>query len=140
MTGVIWKYAGPMVSEERIRTLERDIGMSFPSDYKSFIAERDGARPVPNAVLLPDGGEIIMERLLRMEAGGKDSLASGAEALKKRGQRLVPFGSDPFGNLFCFRYLNNEVMAVVFWNHETNSSTVVCNTFSELLESLHEAK
>ncbi|HEL1761160.1 TPA: SMI1/KNR4 family protein [Streptococcus suis] len=29
---------------------------------------------------------------------------------------LFPFGEDPFGNLLCFDYSDNQ--SAVFWNHE----------------------
>ena len=141
MTGITWKYVGQSISEEDIRSLEDTLAVALPADYKSFIREHDGGRPKPNAVLLSGGREVVMERLLRIEAGAKGTLTSAAEALKKRGeQSLVPFGSDPFGNLFCFKYSGKMAEAVVFWNHENNSSSIVCGTFSELLKSLHTAK
>ena len=140
MTEIKWEYAGPSISEDDMRSLECTLAVALPADYKSFTREHDGARPKPNAVELSGGREIVMERLLRIEAGSKDNLESAAEALKKRGQNLVPFGSDPFGNLFCFKYSGKTAKAVVFWNHESNSSSMICGTFSELLESLRPAK
>lgn len=141
MTEIKWKYAGPSISEEDIRSLEGTLAVALPVDYKSFIREHDGARPKPNAVELSGGRELVMERLLRIEAGIKGNLTSTADALKKRDQQsLVPFGSDPFGNLFCFKYSGRTAKAVVFWNHESNTSSMICGTFSELLESLHTAR
>lgn len=141
MTEIKWKYAGPSISEEDIRSLEGVLAVALPADYKSFILEHDGARPKPNAIDLPDGREVVMERLLRVEAGAKGNLPSAAKALKKQGeQSLVPFGSDPFGNLFCFKYSGKTAKAVVFWNHENSSTEKICGTFSELLKSLHAAK
>jgi hypothetical protein len=137
MTEIQWRYTGPSTSEEDIRSLEGLLAVVLPADYKSFIQEHSGARPRPNAIELPGGHEAIMERLLHIEAGAKGNLTSVAEALRKQGElSLVPFGSDPFGNLFCFKYIGKTAKAVVFWNHESNVSITLCATFVDLLKLL----
>lgn len=141
MTEIKWKYAGPSISEEDLRSLEGVLAVALPADYRSFIREHNGARPKPNAIDLPGGREVVMERLLRVEGDAKGNLASAAESLRKHGEPgLVPFGSDPFGNLFCFKYSGKSAKAVVFWNHEKGTTEKICGTFSELLQSLHAAK
>lgn len=141
MTEIKWKYAGPSISEEDLRSLEGVLAVALPADYRTFIREHNGARPKPNAIDLPGGRQVVMERLLRVEAGAKGNLASASEALRKQGElSLVPFGSDPFGNLFCFKYSGKTAKAVVFWNHENRSTEKICETFSELLCHLGLAK
>ena len=51
---------------------------------------------------------------------------------------LIPIAEDPFGNLFCYDFQDEETR-IVFWNHEdTDVSQFVCATFTEFVGMLHE--
>jgi cell wall assembly regulator SMI1 len=133
MADIKWKYGGS-VSEKDICSVESALGVTLPTDYRIFVADHNGARPKPKAIDIPGKREGVMERLVHLDSGTSDNVSSAATALRSRGQGgLVPFASDPFGNLFCFQFSGNSVIAVVFWDHETNSTSRICNTFSELV-------
>lgn len=137
MQEIEWRYGGP-ISEEDIRSVESRLAVVFPGDFRTFIIEHNGARPRPNTIDIPGKREVVMERLVRLDAGSKENVTSVATAVRKLRQgNLVPFASDPFGNLFCFQYAGKVASAVVFWDHESGSTSVVCKTFSELLGLLH---
>ena len=140
MHEITWKYGGP-VSEEDVGSVEANLAVVLPSDYRAFVREHNGARPRPNAVEIPGKREVVMEGLLRLDSGARESVNSAALALRKRGDRnLVPFGRDPFGNLFCFQYSGRSVSEVVFWDHENGSASSICKTFSDLVGLLHEPR
>ena len=136
MQEITWKYGSPL-SDEVVREVESELQVVFPPDYRSVVAEHNGGRPKPNAVRIPDNREAVVERLMRLDAGRGENVASAAAMLRSRGQgQLVPFASDPFGNLFCFDFVRKAPSAIVYWEHESGSVSTVCRTFSELLALL----
>ncbi|MGT2950269.1 SMI1/KNR4 family protein [Streptococcus cuniculi] len=55
------------------------------------------------------------------------------------GKYLFPFGEDPFGNLLCIDYSDNQ--SIVFWNHEINyeefiGTSYMCKGFTEFIAQL----
>lgn len=53
---------------------------------------------------------------------------------------LFPFGEDPFGNLLCFDYSDNQ--SVVYWNHEMldnngHNTVFVAQSFTDFINSLY---
>lgn len=136
MQEIKWKFGSP-VSDEVVRAAESQLGVVFPSDYRTLVGQHNGGRPKPNAVEIPGRREAVMERLVRLDACAGDDVASAVAVLRGRGQgNLVPFASDPFGNLFCFQFARKVQSAVVFWEHETGSVSAICKTFSDLLALL----
>ncbi|MCS6799482.1 MAG: SMI1/KNR4 family protein, partial [Myxococcota bacterium] len=84
------------------------------------------------------GREVVLERLLPLDADRGEDVVQTAALLRGRGAwRLVPFARDPFGNFFCFRCARHGPDAIVYWEHETGGVTTICKTFSDLLASLH---
>ena len=133
MEDINWKYGGS-VSEGDICSVESALGVAFPADYRTFVAGHNGARPKPKAIDIPGKREGVMERLVHLDPGTSDNVTRAATELRSRGQGdLVPFASDPFGNLFCFQFSGGSVSAVVFWDHEKNSTSRICKTFSEII-------
>ncbi|MBP2299233.1 SMI1/KNR4 family protein [Azospirillum picis] len=133
-----WKYVKNTVSSDDITAIERDWGITFGRDYVVCVLENNGGRPTPNGITTPSGQERIFERLLSLNPKDKDNVhgARHGFATSVAQANLFPFGMDPFGNLFCFRGLRRTVKDVVFWNHETDVTEVLCGTFSELLAAL----
>ncbi len=138
MTMYGWKY-GERATDGSIRTLEETLSIKLPEDFIEVVRQHDGGRPWPNAVDVPGGHEEMFERLLSVSGVTGETVLEAAEVLRKQQKdKLVPFGRDAFGNLFCFEYRGPEPVGVVFWDHETGNSTRVCGSFTELLALLHE--
>jgi cell wall assembly regulator SMI1 len=136
MYEISWNLGEP-ASQEVLRSVEETLSVALPADYRSFVREHNGARPRPNAVDLPDKREVVMERLLRLDSGANENVSRAAQVIRRRRPGLVPFGRDPFGNLFCFQYSGKSISAVVFWDHESGLTSTVCKSFSELTALLH---
>ena len=51
----------------------------------------------------------------------------------KSGLSMLPFGIDPAGNFIC---LKDE--KIVFYDHETERAILICDTFTQFLEMLHD--
>lgn len=139
MGEIEWKYAVPLGDDEEIQEVEEFVLLPLPADYKAFVRDHNGAMPRPNAIDLPNGREAVLNRLLRIESTAKGNVRSIAQAIwRERKVNLVPFAEDPFGNLYCFEYSGRNLKSVVFWDHESNTASRICATFSELIAALHQ--
>ena len=49
-----------------------------------------------------------------------------------KGLKMIPFALDPAGNFFCV-----ENGKIVFYNHETDDTETICDTFKEFLNKLY---
>jgi hypothetical protein len=45
--------AAPPTTEFRLRALERELRISLPQDYRAFLLEHNGGRPVPAGFVVP---------------------------------------------------------------------------------------
>ncbi len=140
MEEIKWKY-GSQLSDETISAVESRLTVFFPSDYRRLVARHNGGRPKPNAIEIPGKREAVMERLLRLDAEGGDSVQGATAILQSRGyENLVPFASDPFGNLFCFRFVGADGDFVVYWEHESGEVTTIAKSLSDFLEHLQHPR
>ncbi len=138
MQEIQWKYGPPAIDEE-FHAIETQLAITLPADYRAIARQHNCGRPKPNAVDLPGKGEVVVERLLSVTSAAKDAVSVATLVARQRHKPdLVPFASDPFGNLFCFHFVGKTASAVVFWDHERGTSTRICKTFSDLLNMLHE--
>lgn len=141
MSGVEWRYREPLGHDQDIRAIEEYARVRLPADYRAFVRDHNGATPKPRVLTLPTGRNVLLNRLLRVEADAVDSIKGRMDALRDghRVVNLLPFADDPFGNLFCFEYARREFEGVVFWDHEKNDAVNrICATFTELIDSLHD--
>jgi hypothetical protein len=138
MANVTWKY-GRQTSDDAIRALEKTLTINLPADFINVARANDGGRPRPKAVDIHGGREVVFERLLSIEGSGSETILEAAGAVGGRSSEgLVPFGRDPFGNLFCFVFRAQQCTEVVFWDHESGKSSPLCTSFATLLALLHE--
>lgn len=138
MKKIEWKYVGPELNDQDISDAVTVLSVQLPGDYLAFLRKHNGGRPMPNAVNISGRSDAVFEQLLRLDIQAPHGVIKVWNALRGRTkEELVPFASDPFGNLFCFDYSDHLPCSVVFWNHESGSSTFVARSFSALLEMLH---
>ncbi|WP_340013870.1 SMI1/KNR4 family protein [Paenibacillus sp. FSL K6-1318] len=140
--GIIWKRTVGDISEDIINKVEKKYGIQFPDDYRECVKNYNGGHPVPNIFSYDDGGEGVFDHLLSFTS--EPNIVVVYEFISDfMPKGIFPFGTDPFGNQLCFDYRKSENSpSVVFLNNEEfgeDSITEVCNSFSELLETLHEA-
>lgn len=51
---------------------------------------------------------------------------------------LFPFGTDPFGNLFAFKFSTADRYEIVFYDMENGIESSISASFSEFLNNLYE--
>ena len=94
-----------------------------------------------------NGNEEVFNNFLSFDEEDSSNIINAYNDVKDRLiEKVIPFAEDPFGNLLCFDYRNSEQPIIVFWEHEKafnnkeNAISFICNTFSELLNMLHESE
>ncbi len=120
-------------SEKEIKNVETSLGILLPTSYVSFLREFNG-------------GEFRFARMHKVSergAGFFDFLEQVKESeehvpgVKKR--KLIPFGDDYGGNLFCFDYSQKKLKEcpIVMWDQsfdEDMEAEPVAKHFEEFLE------
>lgn len=135
-----WIQSKP-IDNETIEHTERYFGIKFPNDYKDCIKEVNGGYPTPDTFNFDGRNEAVLLCLLSLtsQQGNITEVYDLNSNVLPAG--VYPFARDPFGNLICFDYRGDiESPIIVFFDHELDSNEAiyyVCNTFTELLESLY---
>ncbi|WP_297425756.1 SMI1/KNR4 family protein [Clostridium sp.] len=141
-----WICENDNVEMETISKVEKKLYVKFPKDYIEMVMKNDGGYPKPNRFNL-NGNEEVFNNLLSFDEEDCSNIINTYNDVSDRlVEKIIPFGEDPFGNLICFDYRNNDQPIVVFWEHERafndkeSAITYVCDSFNELLLMLHDAQ
>jgi len=158
MSNIIWNFVKKThLSIEHIQKIEEYFNIKFPNDYVSCILLNNGAHPYPNTFSLNKMEEGI-NNLLLIQMEEEFGIAKLYDAVKMfMPENVIPFARDGFDNYICFDYRENEsAPTVVFWDYEKacreynnsehtgsslnydNAITYICDSFTELLDMLHE--
>jgi hypothetical protein len=139
--------SAPAISEFRLRQVERELGVTLPDDYRSFLLQHNGGRPVPSGVLLHFEGQPTPWRL-HFFLGIDDpiescSLAWNADITRAtRPAGTIPIASDEAGNLFYLRWNEPNAGTVYFGATPSDGNRVhpvrISDSFTQFLEQLSE--
>lgn len=135
-----------IISDKEVMEVEKKLDVTFPDDYKFCVKENQGGLPSPNAIDIPGWGETFFEYLLGYREDSEVYIIRAYNMIKDRlVDGIVPFAEEPAGNYFCFNFRENEDSPkIVYWDHEIAFNNpekaifYVCNTFTDLLNNLHE--
>ena len=136
MAEIKWKYVSPLQDETELTVLELQYCFLIPDDLKECIMENNAG--VPSVSTLDIGGNVrkVFGGLLSFNKDDVDSFFDYVtifESDDRKGLKMFPFAIDPAGNFFCI-----ENGKVVLYNHESDQTTIVSNTFTDLLHKLYE--
>ncbi|MFD1426797.1 cell wall assembly regulator SMI1 [Kroppenstedtia sanguinis] len=143
---IIWKYSLSPISEEVLREKEQKLGIQLPEDFRKVFVENHGGIPFPSCYYL-DGCSMSFGQLLTLMEGEEELefLEANTDIHREEigmSENVIIFATDPAGNYLCFDYnqLNDGYPAIIFWDHEVEGGNAekICNTFTELLDMLHD--
>lgn len=147
MTNYIeWLFSHNPTTESEIRKIGKEMGVIFPEDYIECAKNSHGGHPSLDTFDFKGRSEAMFDQLLSYDATTKGYILNIYKYTRDRlADNIVPFASDPFGNLICFMFEEGEkdLISIVFWNHETAETgkyagiSKICSTFSELLSMLY---
>ena len=119
-----------------LKAIENDNQIIFPVEYKETVMRFN--KGVPSKKLIQcDGKERVFARLITITPDMHPNVIDAGRWVEDN-KRVIPFGLDPFGNLFAFRYSGTEDYEIVFLDEERGTIHVICSSFSDFLDSLYE--
>lgn len=133
-------------SAEHIKMLEDEYGVVFPETYKKIVLEFNEGYPNPNCFDLGREKGKVFESLLSINKEDDINIFDFSEDVSPyEGNKLIAFGSDPFGNYLCFDYSETNVApTIVFYDHEkayeveSYKAEFVSKNFDDFLSMLYD--
>ncbi len=124
---IIRRLSETGATENSIQTLERELGLTIPVDYREFLATENGGEPSPSGFTFEtvDGPSDSAVRyfLTLASAGGSYSIR---EIRRRYGDRIpggvLPIACDSFGNLVLIDLRASSLGSIYCWDHEKEST------------------
>lgn len=135
MSKLEWKYVTPLKDEGILENLEIKMCFPIPSDLIECVKKNNAGMPSCSKFDLAKKRAMVFGGLLSFNEGDDDSFFDYVDMFKdsQTGKLLMfPFGLDPFGNFFCIKDKK-----VVFFDHESNATVFVAESFTKLLDMLY---
>ncbi|MDP9072483.1 MAG: SMI1/KNR4 family protein [Actinomycetota bacterium] len=138
---------GGPATEAEIAAAERQLGVSIPMEYREFLAQHNGARPVFNYFAGSERWNLGVTDFFGV--GSFDDVALLRERVEYQDRVppwLLPVAETEGGNLICIALEGEDTGAVYFWFHEgesdegeppaTDNLYRLANSFKEYLAGL----
>lgn len=128
-----WKYKIEIADEHVFTELEKEYGIVFPDELKTFIEENNAATPSKYNFMVGNV-EKVFGAVLSFNRGENDTDTVFTALAAIDDKQIVPFGIDSFGNYICYSTTNHDI---VFWDHENGSVTSTEKNLSDFIASLY---
>lgn len=121
---------GRRLSQEQVREVERDLGVSLPDDYREFVANHDGVRPPLNIFPIADANESGVNEFIPLRRVRKE-----CTFIEDLSDDRIPIAWAEGGNYVCLDV--SKKGGVFFWDHEEpDKDAKLANSFSHFIELL----
>jgi cell wall assembly regulator SMI1 len=125
--------SGPPVTEAKLAQLEKQIGATLPQQYREFLLQNNGGRPVPNT--FRDEKRTFssdVEKFFGVGTTGQswDLLAQLQQSREELPAELMPVARDEEGNIVCLVIKGSSKGKIYF---QDNASVVSTEPSRELL-------
>ena len=128
-------------SEDEVAAFESRLGAALPSEYREFLLECNGGRPVDDLCVETPAAEalggIVVDHFYSLGKGEDDVYdLDWNRRMEGPPSAFLPIADDPAGNLLALALVGADAGSVYFWDHETDELTRVATSFSALLDEL----
>ena len=141
------KITDNLSSPERINALEKRCSIVLPEDYRTFLVNTNGGKPVERKFAFIENGRQTHSGVNCFFADCENQMNGLDSILKIYAGRIpdsfFPIATDSFGNLILMSCRNNDRNTIYFWDHEKENDPPslanmipVANSFSEFIEQL----
>lgn len=114
---------------DQIESFERKFSIKIPEDYKEYLLNFNGAKPINVICLLNNNDETLIHHMYGLHSIDYCSI-------DVKDSKLL-FADDSFGNYFSIIVSQTEQYGFIYFiNHETNESTLICESFSKFIALL----
>jgi hypothetical protein len=140
---------GPPLTDARVATFERQLGIGLPKSYRSFLLRYNGGRPEPEFFPI-HGYERDASGGVHYFFGLDDPIESSnidwnyRMYLGRMPSELLPIAGDGSGNIICLSLTGANQEAVYFWDHDREYSPpgydnvyFVAESFTKFLDSMY---
>lgn len=137
---------GP-VSEDELKEFELRIGAMLPDQYRRFLLEHNGGKPVPSDFHLPGNNVSGLHHVYGLHQGPDyRDIQSAYKVFKGRvPKEMLAIAEDGFGNQICIGLKKKHVGKVYFWDHEecglffkSHETILLASTFDGFIDNLFE--
>ena len=130
---IVWKYKIDLTNEGVFSEIEKERGIKIPDALKKLVVEANASTPDKYNFMVGSVERILGAVLsFNRNEDDTDNVFTALGAIEDT--NLFPFGIDPFGNYIC---LNLSDGIVVFWDHETGTTTSTEKKLESFLDSLY---
>ena len=128
-----WDYKIELKDESVFEKIAEKFEVDFPQDLRSFIIKNNGAYPNKNLIKI-NGVERVFESVLSFNEHEEEGLTVFDVLESNHSKAAIPFGMDPFGNLFFYSLVNGEIL---FYAHEEDAFVHSDINLEEFLANLY---
>ena len=132
---MIWLSIRAPLSRSDVDSLEKELRINLPDDYKEQIGPINGGALRDTYIVIPRLGKVPYSRNVALHKGAKAGIYDLLPIFNSETITLFPFASVGNGDYFCF---DLEANTVVLYLHELQSTRYVCDAFTQLMERLVE--
>ena len=127
-----WKYVTEVSDKDAFDKFAKEYGMEVPENIQSFVLKTNAGCPSKYQIDDINGNTRVFGGVLSYNREDDDKIYSKMRRWESK--HYLPFGLDPFGNLYCVHIL---IGTIVWWNHETNQFVHIADSLEEMLEKLY---
>lgn len=141
---------GKKTTEAAVAALENSQQIKLPADYRKFLLEYNGGRPVPDSFYFKGktrGSSV--DWFLGTDESESNSFTAYLKIYKNRIPRnFFPIASDPGDNLICISVRGSDQGSIYFWDYEGETESngasdysniiPIADSFEEFLNNLHQ--
>lgn len=130
-----WLSIRAPLSRFDVDSLEKELQVKLPDDYKEQIGPINGGALRNTYVVIPRLGEVPYSRNVALHKGAQAGIYDLLPIFNGEVVKLFPFASVGNGDYFCF---DLEANNVVLYLHELQSTRYICDSFTQLIDCLVE--
>ena len=135
MANLEWKYVSPLKEKTEVEVVEIKYHFELPDDLRKCLTEHNAGVPSLSTLDFGKNKGMVLGGLLSFNKDDADSFYDYVDLFEQKdgkGLKMFPFALDPAGNFFCVK--DNKI---VFYNHETDQTVMICETFTQFLNMLY---
>jgi SMI1-KNR4 cell-wall len=130
-------------TEEQILSVENDLGVRFPNDYREFLLNGAGGSPLETDFKVDDSrgrGDVSIGVFLSPDDSDYGILPTMRIVAERSTVGLVPIAESGGGDFICLDYRRSSTPTISYWHQgrygENDEFVAVCDTFEDFLNLL----
>jgi SMI1 / KNR4 family (SUKH-1) len=139
----------PPVQDVDLKKIEFRLGYPLPPEYRNFILQHNGGRPVPHRFSTKDGKIESGVKTFFPVADAGDNLLSEIDDITLTGtipRNLFPIAIDPIENRLLLSGAGDDAGSVYYWSWDEEPDDATCSyrymrkiadDFDDFLANLH---